>query len=88
VTDEVRPFETHGIHPPREPRGGLGQDEGSPEAAHLPEAGQIDEVDPVAFGELRDVSGPPSGRAREPVHEHDRLALPGLLIADRPTPYQ
>src|SRR5215211_785686 len=80
----MRLFDTNSAHPIREPRGGLAEFEPLPKVTHRPEAGQVDEVDAVSFGDSPHVAGPPPGRSREPVHEYDRVALPSGLEAYRP----
>jgi hypothetical protein len=56
VADEVRSLQTYGTHPLREPVRCLSEDEPSSRATHLPEARQIDEVNPVPFGDSLHVS--------------------------------
>jgi hypothetical protein len=82
VADQVRALQAHGLHPDREPGRGLGEDEAAVEAAHGPEAGEVEEVETVALREDRDVAGPPAGGARETVHEDDGLTPPRYLLTD------
>jgi hypothetical protein len=56
VADEVRSLKTYGIHPLREPVRCLGEVELSPQATHLPEARQIDEVNSVPSGNSPHIS--------------------------------
>jgi len=78
VAGEVDTLESGRIEPPREPRAQV--------CAGTPgESRQIDHVHAAPFPEQPEHRRPPPPRAREAVHEHERLPSSGHPVADRPT---
>ncbi len=87
VADQVRLTQTYRLHPSRQPRCGLGEDEVAAEAAHRPEAWKVHQVNSVLCRKGRSVPGPPTGGAGEAVYQDEGIALAYHLVANFVAPH-
>src|SRR5579859_8193298 len=87
VTNKIRLFQAHALHPRQQPGSCIIQNETVEETAHCSKARQVYQIDAVAPGKRRDVARPPAGGSREPMYQDDRLPLARNLVIHRGIPH-